>query len=238
MSLFHASILTIFPAMFPGPLQFSLAGQALTQNIWSYDIINIRDFGLTKHKNVDDQAYGGSGGLVMRPDVLGLAIDQAAAKNPGSKIYYLSPRGQLLNQQIVRQIILDPAIIILCGRFEGVDERVIEEYQAIEISVGDYILSGGECAALILLDCAVRLLPGVIANQAVLQAESLESGGELMGQLEYPLYTRPAQWRGRVVPDILLSGHHSMINQWRQQQSTLITRNRRPDLLKLDITDK
>lgn len=232
MSLFHASILTIFPEMFPGQLQYSLAGQALTKKIWSYDIVNIRDFGLTRHKNVDDEAYGGSRGLIMRPDVLGPALDSALSRNPGSKIYYPSPRGKLLNQDIAHNIIQDKTIIILCGRFEGIDERIIEEYNAIELSIGDYILSGGECAALVMLDCCIRLLPGVVGNEATLQAESFEKNGEFLGQLECPLYTRPAEWRGRKVPDVLLSGHHNMIQNWKHEQSSLITKIRRPDLLK------
>lgn len=232
MSLFHASILTILPEMFPGQLKYSLAGQALAKNIWSYDIVNIRDFGLTKHKNVDDEAYGGGSGLIMRPDVLGPALDSALSKNPGSKIYYPSPRGKVLNQNIIQNIIQDKTIIILCGRFEGIDERVIEEYNATEISIGDYILSGGECAALVMLDCCVRLLPGVVENQATLKAESFVKEGEFLGQLECPLYTRPSQWRGRKVPEVLLSGNHKMIQNWKDEQSRLITKIRRPDLLK------
>jgi tRNA (guanine37-N1)-methyltransferase len=231
MSLFHASILTIFPEMFPGTLQYSLAGQALNKLVWSYNVINIRDFGLTKHKNVDDEAYGGGNGLIMRPDVLGNCIDYALSLNPGAKIYYPSPRGKLFNQNIAREIIKEKNIIILCGRFEGIDERIIEEYNAQEISVGDYVLSGGEVAALTILDCMIRLLPNVLANQDTLQSESFEDGGEFKGMLECPLYTRPAEWKEREVPNVLLSGNHSLIDNWKKSQSLEITKKRRPDLL-------
>lgn len=230
-SLFHASILTIFPEMFPGPLQYSLAGQALQKDIWSYDLINIRDFGLTKHQNVDDEPYGGGNGLVMRPDVLGEAIDFSRKKNYAKKIYYPSPRGIPFNQAIARRVAEEKNIIILCGRFEGIDERVIDEYNAEEISMGDYILSGGEIAALALLDAVIRLLPGVLANQETLQTESFEEKGEYGGLLEAPLYTRPPLWRGRSVPEVLLSGHHELIKKWQREQSIEITKLRRPDLL-------
>lgn len=221
--------------MFPGALQYSLAGNALKNGIWSYETINIRDFGLTKHQKVDDEAYGGGNGLIMRPDVLGQALDYALSKNPDSKIYYPSPRGKLLNQAGVREIIKNEKIIILCGRFEGVDERIINEYNINEISIGDYILSGGEIAALAILDCSVRLLPMVLANQDTLKEESFEEGGELSGLLEYPLYTRPAEWRGRRVPEVLLSGNHQAITNWQREQSKLITKIRRPDLIRAKI---
>ncbi len=231
MSLLHASILTIFPEMFPGTLQYSLAGQALKKGIWSYDVINIRDFGLTKHKNVDDEAYGGGSGLIMRPDVLGNCIDYALSLKPGAKIYYPSPRGKLFNQNTAHEITKQKNIIILCGRFEGIDERVIEEYNVEEISVGDYILSGGEVAALSILDSVIRLLPDVLANQDTLTSESFEENGEFKGLLECPLYTRPAKWKGKVVPEVLLSGNHSLIDNWKKAQSIEITKKRRPDLL-------
>ncbi len=232
MSLFHASILTIFPEMFPGILDYSLAGRALKQDIWSYNVINIRDFGRSKHKNVDDEAYGGGDGLIMRPDVLGDAIDHALKLNPNSKLYYPSPRGNPLNQKLVKDIINNKKIIILCGRFEGVDERIIEEYNATEISMGDYVLSGGEIAAFAILDSCIRLLPGVLVNQKTLEEESFVTEGELSGLLEYPLYTRPAIWKERKVPDVLLSGNHAEITEWKRNQSQLITKLRRPDLLR------
>lgn len=231
MSLLHASILTVFPEMFPGSLGLSLAGQALQKNIWSYDAINIRDFGITKHKNVDDEAYGAGDGLIMRPDVLGEAIDYSLSLNPQSKIYYPSPRGKLFNQSLAREMIRQDKMIILCGRYEGIDERVIEEYNITEISVGDYILSGGEVAALTILDCLIRLLPGVLINQNTLSSESFEQDGEFSGLLECALYTRPENWRGRKVPSVLLSGNPRLINEWKRQESIEATKLRRPDLL-------
>ncbi|WP_342278498.1 tRNA (guanosine(37)-N1)-methyltransferase TrmD [Candidatus Tisiphia endosymbiont of Myopa tessellatipennis] len=233
MSSLHASILTIFPEMFPGFLQYSLAGQALEKGIWSYNVVNIKDFGLTRHKNVDDEPYGGGNGLIMRPDVVGSCIDHVLSSNPNAKIYYPSPRGKLFNQNIAREIIQEKQIIILCGRFEGVDERIIEEYNVTEISIGDYILSGGEVAALAILDCLIRLLPNVLLNQDTLQSESFEENGEFAGLLECPLYTRPAKWKSREVPSILLSGNHQLIRDWKSKQSLEITKKRRSDLLNI-----
>ncbi len=231
MSSLHASILTIFPEMFPGSLQYSLAGQALKKGIWSYDVVNIKDFGLTRHKNVDDEAYGGGSGLIMRPDVLGSCLDDVLSTNPNTPVYYPSPRGKLFNQAIAHEIIQEKQIIILCGRFEGIDERIIEEYNVTEISIGDYILSGGEVAALTILDCLIRLLPNVLVNQDTLQSESFEKNGEFAGLLECPLYTRPVKWKGREVPSVLLSGNHQLIREWKSNQSMEITKKRRPDLL-------
>ncbi|WP_341788433.1 MULTISPECIES: tRNA (guanosine(37)-N1)-methyltransferase TrmD [unclassified Rickettsia] len=237
MSILHSTILTVFPEMFPGTLGHSLAGQALQKNIWSYDVINIRDFGLTKHKNVDDEAYGGGDGLIMRPDVLGDAIDHALSLNPGAKIYYPSPRGKVFTQGFAKKMLQDTNIIFLCGRYEGIDERVIEEYNITEISVGDYILSGGEIPTLTILDCLIRLLPGVLMNQNTLSSESFEKDGEFEGGLECGLYTRPEVWRNRKVPSVLLSGNHKLINEWKKEQSLMITKLRRPELLK-DLRDK
>ena len=231
-SAFHATILTIFPEMFPGYLQYSLAGKALQEGIWSYDVINIRDFGVTKHQNVDDEPYGGGHGLVMRPDVLGGAMDYALSKYPDAKIYYMSPRGIKLEHKIVKRISTEERIIILCGRFEGIDERVIEEYNAIEISLGDFVLSGGEAAALAMLDACVRLIPGVLANQMTLSEESFSDDYNNCTLLEYPLYTRPSTWRGREVPDVLLSGNHALIERWRYDQALSVTSKKRPDLIK------
>lgn len=231
----HASILTVFPEMFPGPLEFSLAGQALKKKLWSYDIVNIRNFGITKHKNVDDEAYGGGDGLIMRADVLGRAIDHALHLKPNSQIYYPSPKGKKFTQKLARIILQETLqnknLIILCGRYEGIDERVIEEYNINEISIGDYILSGGELAALTILDCLIRLLPGVLINPNTLLSESFEENGEFLGLLECPLYTRPEIWRGKKVPNVLLSGNHKLINEWKREQSINITKLRRPDLL-------
>lgn len=232
MSYLHASILTIFPEMFPGSLKYSLAGQALEKGIWSYDIVNIQNFGLSKHRNVDDEPYGGGNGLIMRPDVIGNCLDQVLSSRPNSKIYYPSPRGVLFNQKMAHKIIKEQQIIILCGRFEGIDERVIEEYNVSEISIGDYILSGGELAALVVLDCLIRLLPNVLVNQDTLRSESFGENGELAGLLEYPLYTRPQKWKEREVPSVLLSGNPKLIKDWQKKQSVKITNKRRPDLLK------
>lgn len=232
MSIFHATILTLFPEMFPGSLGYSLAGKALLNKIWSYDIINIRDFGLTKHKNVDDEACGGGNGLIMRPDVLGPALDKALSKNPNAIIYYPSPRGKLFNQEFAHEISKQQKIIILCGRFEGIDERVIDEYNAKQVSVGDYILSGGEVAANVILDSVVRLLPGVLINQDTLKEESFEKESNGKKMLEHPLYTKPSTWRGKKVPEVLLSGNHRKIEEWKHDHSMRITKKLRPDLLK------
>lgn len=231
MSLLHASILTIFPEMFPGTLQYSLAGQALKKGIWSYDLVNIRDFGLTKHKNVDDEAYGGGNGLIMRPDVAGNCIEHVLALRNSAKVYYPSPRGKLFTQEMAHEIIQEKNIIILCGRFEGIDERIIEEYNVKEISMGDYILSGGEVAVLAILDCLIRLLPNVLVNKDTLQSESFEKNGEFSGLLECPLYTRPVKWKGREVPSVLLCGNHQLISDWKRKQSIEVTKKRRPNLL-------
>ncbi len=233
MSNFHATLLTLFPEMFPGFLNFSLAGKALEQKIWSYDTINIRNFGLTKHKNVDDEACGGGNGLIMRPDVVGPAIDFALKKNNNRKIYYPSPRGVAFNQCLAKQILAEKDIIILCGRFEGIDERVIDEYNVLQVSIGDYILSGGEVAAGVILDSVVRLAPGVVINRNTLLEESFEKPYEDGFLLEHPLYTKPTLWRGRKVPEVLLSGDHRAIEKWKHNQSVQVTKKMRPDLLKL-----
>ncbi len=230
--LFKASILTIFPQMFPGSMQYSLAGQALKSGIWNYELVNIRDFGLTKHKNVDDTPYGGGSGMVMRCDVLSQAIDHALLSNPAKEIIYLSPRGELLTQKLVSNILSKQNIILICGRYEGIDERVIDEYNIREISIGDYILSGGELAAQVLLDACIRLLPGVIGNQETLHEESFETfSDQKQPLLEYPLYTKPAEWRNRHVPEVLMNGDHKKIQDWRYNQALEITKKRRPDLL-------
>ena len=232
MNNFHVTILTIFPEMFPGPLGYSLAGKGLKNDLWSMDVINIRDFGLTKHKNVDDIACGGGNGLIMRPDVIGPALDTALDAHPGAKIYYPSPRGQLLNQKVTRNLSEERNVIILCGRFEGIDERIIDEYNVQQISVGDYVLSGGEVAAMTILDSIVRLLPGVLSNQETLKEESFEEKSEGLSLIEHPLYTKPAIWRGRKVPEILLSGNHSEIEKWKKSESIRVTKVRQNSFLK------
>lgn len=232
MTNFHATILTLFPEMFPGPLGLSLAGKALRNNVWSLDTVDIRSFGLTKHKNVDDTAYGGGNGLIMKPDVLSAAIEHSFTKTSARKIYYPSPRGKLYNQEIAHQALQEKNIIILCGRFEGIDERVIDEYNLQLISVGDFILSGGEIAAYTILDSIVRLVPGVLDNPETLKEESFEQICEEGKLLEYPLYTKPSIWRGKQVPEILMSGNHKEIAKWKKEQSLKLTRLHRPDLLK------
>ena len=222
----QACVLTLFPEMFPGPLGFSLAGQALAAGRWGLDAINIRDFAADKHRSVDDTPAGGGAGMVMRADVLGAAIDGARARHPALPLILLSPRGAPLTQPRVRTLSIGPGAILVCGRFEGIDERVIAARQPEEISVGDYILSGGEPAAMVLLDAVVRLLPGVMGAAQSGAEESFETG-----LLEYPHYTRPRSWEGREIPEVLLSGDHPRIAAWRRAQAEAITRARRPDLL-------
>lgn len=222
----HARVLTIFPDMFPGPLGVSLVGTALENELWELDCVDIRDFGLTKHRTIDDTPAGGGAGMVMRADVLAAAIDHAREDMPDVPLIYLSPRGQPLTQARVRELSAGPGAILLAGRFEGVDQRVIEARGLEEISIGDYVLSGGELAAMVLIDACVRLLPGVIGAEASLSEESFESG-----LLEYPQYTRPRDWEGRAIPEILLSGDHKRIAAWRREEAERLTRERRPDLI-------
>jgi tRNA (guanine37-N1)-methyltransferase len=212
--------------MFPGPLGVSLTGQALAAGTWRLDCVGIRDFGLGRHRQVDDTPAGGGAGMVMRPDVLGPAIDAALASAPNVPRIYLSPRGQPLTQARVRALAEGPGALLLAGRFEGVDQRVIDGRGLEEISIGDYVLSGGELAAMVLMDACVRLLPGVLGAQESLAEESFESG-----LLEYPQYTKPRVWEERSIPDVLLSGDHKRVAEWRRQEAERITRERRPDLL-------
>lgn len=224
----HFNILTIFPEMFPGTLAGGVVGRALEKGVWSYNVINIRDFAINNYGSVDDEQFGGGVGMVMRPDVLGAALD--SIENPGQIIYF-SPRGPQLNQKMVREYAEHPenkVFTLLCGRYEGIDQRVIDAYNIQELSIGDYILSGGEIAAQVFVDSAVRLIDNVLGGGAEATAnESFEIGG-----LEWPLYTRPSVWRGQSVPEVLLSGHHGNIERWRKQQSDAITKERRPDLIK------
>lgn len=224
--LWRAKVLTLFPEMFPGPLGFSLAGKALESGLWALETVDIRDFASDKHRSVDDTPFGGGPGMVMRPDVVDAAIAKAIEGRPEAvPVIYLSPRGRLLTQKVVRELAARPAVTLLCGRYEGVDERVLEARGVDEISLGDFILSGGEPAAIALIDAVVRLLPGVVGAPAGLEDESFERG-----LLEYPHYTRPAVWQGRKVPEVLLSGHHERIAAWRLRQAEETTRARRPDL--------
>lgn len=226
----NVTLLSLFPEMFPGPLGHSLAGKALQDGLWGYDTIHIRDFATDKHGTADDKPFGGGIGLVIRPDVLGPAIDAAIARNPGTKLIYPSPRGKVLTQDRARELSQLPHVTFICGRFEGIDQRVIDAYNVEELSIGDYILSGGEMAALVMMDTCIRLLPGVIGKKEALDEESFGSDNDFTGLLEYPLYTRPSEWQHCKVPEVLLSGHHGDIKRWRLAQAEQITRERRPDL--------
>jgi tRNA (guanine37-N1)-methyltransferase len=224
--MWSATILTLYPEMFPGPLGTSLSGDALSRGIWSLEARNIRDHGIGRHRAVDDTPAGGGPGMVIRADVLANALDASAPADDTRPRLLMSPRGAPLTQARVRQLAEGPGVVIVCGRFEGVDERVIEGRGLEEVSIGDYVLSGGEIASLVTLDACVRLLPGVMGKEASGSEESFESG-----LLEYPHYTRPRDWEGRAIPDILLSGDHAKIARWRKEQSERLTRQRRPDLL-------
>ncbi len=221
-----ATVLTIFPSMFPGPLGASLAGRALEQGTWALRALDIRDFAADRHQTVDDAPFGGGAGMVMRPDVVDAALEKAFKDAaPGSAAVYLTPRGRLIDQARVRALAAGPGLVVLCGRFEGVDQRVIDARGLEELSLGDFVLSGGEPAAIALIDACVRLLPGVMGAEESLAEESFEDG-----LLEYPHYTRPQSWCGRAVPEVLLSGHHANIRAWRKAQAEKITAERRPDL--------
>jgi tRNA (guanine37-N1)-methyltransferase len=222
----RATVLTIFPEMFPGALGLSLAGKALAEGKWALTTIDIRDFATDKHRSVDDTPAGGGAGMVMRADIAAAAID-AARKDagPGTPTFYLSPRGRPLREERARTLAQGPGVLLLCGRFEGIDQRVLDARHVEEISIGDYVLSGGELAAQVLIDACVRLLPGVAGNESSLAEESFASG-----LLEYPHYTRPREWEGRTIPEVLLSGDHEKIAAWRREQAERITRDRRPDL--------
>lgn len=222
---FRASVLTLYPEMFPGHLRFSLSGKAMERGQWSLDAVQIRDFTADKHRTVDDTPAGGGAGMVLKPDVLARAIDQTS-ENDNRPRLLMSPRGKPLTQQRVRELAAGEGVIIVCGRFEGVDQRVIEARQLEEVSIGDYVLSGGEPAALTLLDAIIRILPGVMGNDLSGLHESFEGG-----LLEHPHYTRPQEWEGREIPAILTSGNHGAIEKWRHEQAVALTRKRRPDLL-------
>jgi tRNA (guanine37-N1)-methyltransferase len=223
---FRATILTLFPQMFPGPLGLSLSGEALARGLWTLETHDIREHGLGRHRAVDDTPAGGGAGMVMRCDVVAAALDAVAAPEDIRPRLLMSPRGRPLTQERVRELAQGPGAVIICGRFEGIDERVIAARDLEEISIGDYVLSGGEPAALVLLDACVRLLPGVMGKEASGTEESFEDG-----LLEYPHYTRPRDWEGRSIPEILLSGNHAAITRWRREEALKLTRKRRPDLL-------
>ena len=227
--MWRASIFTLYPDMFPGPLGTSLSGDALSRGTWSIEVRNIREHGLGRHRAVDDTPAGGGPGMVIRADVLAASLDAGLPADDPRPRLLMSPRGRPLTQTRVRELAAGPGVAIVCGRFEGVDERVIEGRGLEEVSIGDYVLSGGEIAAMVLLDACVRLLPGVMGKEASGSEESFEGG-----LLEYPHYTRPRDWEGREIPETLLSGDHARIARWRREQAERLTADRRPDLLKGD----
>ena len=222
---FAATVLTLYPEMFPGPLGHSLAGRALAEGLWSLETVQIRDFATDKHRSVDDTPAGGGAGMVMRADVLARAVDDVLARRPDVPLLAMTPRGTPLTQARVRSLAAGPGVSILCGRFEGIDERLFEARPIEQVSIGDYVLSGGEMAALTLLDACIRLVPGVMGAASSGTEESFESG-----LLEYPQYTRPNDWEGRTIPEVLRSGDHARIGAWRQSRAETDTRLRRPDL--------
>ncbi|MEC9382515.1 MAG: tRNA (guanosine(37)-N1)-methyltransferase TrmD [Pseudomonadota bacterium] len=223
-----ANILTIYPDMYPGPLSHSLIGKALEKKIWELNVYDLKEFGIGKHKKVDDKPFGGGPGMILRPDVLTAAIDQTLIKNhEGENLIYLSPKGQPITQKIVSSYSMLSGVSLICGHFEGIDQRILDTYNIKELSLGDYVLSGGEIASFPFLDSIIRLLPGVLGNDSSIKEESFSSGF-----LEYPHYTRPQKFNDIEVPEVLLSGNHSEIMNWRLKEAKMVTRKRRPDLLK------
>ncbi len=218
----NVTVLTLYPEMFPGFLGYSLAGKAMQEGLWSLNAVNIRDFATDSYGTVDDLPFGGGAGMVMKPDVLDRALKASYKTGP---LLYMTPKGKPLSQQRVMELAKEPTLTILCGRFEGVDERVLESWPFEEISIGDYVLSGGEPAALTLLDAVLRYVPNVLGNHDSLVEESFSNG-----LLEYPQYTRPQVWEGKAVPEVLVSGHHKNIENWRLSQSETLTKERRPDI--------
>jgi tRNA (guanine37-N1)-methyltransferase len=219
------TVLSLFPDLFPGPLAASLCGEALRQGIWRLDTVDIRQFGHGKHRTVDDTPAGGGAGMVLRADVLGAAIDAARARHPKAEPIYLSPRGELFNQATAAALGKGAGVLLLAGRFEGIDQRVIDARGLREISIGDYVLAGGELPAMVLIDAVVRLLPGVLGEARSLSEESFAAG-----LLEYPQFTRPRAWEGQAIPEVLLSGDHARIAHWRRKEAERLTQERRPDL--------
>lgn len=220
---FDITFLTLFPEAFPGILDVSIIGRAKEQGIWSCEAVDVRSFGEGKHRQVDDTPAGGGAGMVLRPDVMAAAIDSVERR--GRPLIYLSPRGKTLNQEKVRELSAGPGMILLCGRFEGLDQRIIDEYEIEEVSLGDFILAGGEVAAQMMSEACIRLLPDVAGNEVSLEQESFETG-----LLEHPHYTKPRNWKNRPTPEVLLSGDHKKIGEWRLNQSLALTKARRPDL--------
>ena len=221
--MFLARIFTLYPDFFPGPLSKGLYGKAMEKKIWNIETVNIRDYTTDKHKTVDDTPYGGGSGMLIKPDILAKALDENLKDD--DKIYYLSPKGKLFDQKLAKKLSKEKKINLICGHFEGVDQRVIDSRNIIELSIGDFILSGGEAASIVVIDAILRLIPGVIGNNSSISEETFENG-----LLEYPQYTKPRVWEKKKVPDVLLSGDHDKIKDWRLSQSEAITRDRRPDL--------
>jgi tRNA (guanine37-N1)-methyltransferase len=224
--VWRAKVITLFPTAFPGVLGESLTGKALQNGLWQLDTVDLREFGVGRHRNVDDTPAGGGAGMVLRADVLGAAIEHAMLDVQGNwPLIYLSPRGAPMTQGLMQGLARADGVTLICGRFEGVDERVLEHYGVQEVSLGDFVMTGGEIAAQALIDATVRLIPDVLGNEESAVEESFASG-----LLEHPHYTRPAEWKGRAIPEVLLSGHHGKVAAWRQEQAEAITRERRPDL--------
>ncbi|EYD70588.1 tRNA (guanosine(37)-N1)-methyltransferase TrmD [Limimaricola hongkongensis] len=229
-----AQVITLFPQSFPGVLGESLTGKALKDGLWQLQPIDLRPYGEGRHRNVDDTPAGGGAGMVLRPDIVGRAIEDAKSRAKGvTPVIYLSPRGRRFDQALARELSRADGVILLCGRFEGVDERVIEEHGVIEVSLGDFVLTGGEIAAQALIDATVRLIPRVLGNQASTEEESFSHG-----LLEHPQYTKPALWKGRAIPEVLLSGHHAKITDWRREMAERLTKERRPDLWRAYCEDR
>ncbi len=234
------NLLTIFPEFFPGPLAHTLPGKALEKGLWSYEAINIRDFATDKHKTVDDTPYGGGAGMLMKPDVIASSLDHIIEKTEKSKkhkIIYPSPRGELLNQRKIEEYATLDDLTIICGRYEGVDQRVLDKYEVEEVSIGDYILTGGELAAIIIIDACIRHVSGVLGNPQTHDEESF-SAGKFEFLLEYPHYTRPEVWNDLSVPEVLKNGNHALIDKWRFDQAEKLTKARRPDLFEKHIKNK
>lgn len=230
--MINFKILTLFPDLFPGPLAASITGLALEKDLWSYQAINIRDYSKDVRKTVDDTPYGGGAGMVIKPDVVAGAIENN--KTPKTKIIYLSPRGKVFTQKMACQLAKESEIMLLCGRYEGIDQRALDEFEIEEVSIGDYVLSGGEMAAYVVIDAILRNVENVLGAEESLSEESFGSTSniEFANLLEYPHFTRPQEWRGRLVPEVLTSGHHKNINQWRKEKAIEITKANRPDLYK------